>query len=313
MLVRAAGVVLWRPSRGATGKDAIEVGLVHRPKYGDWSLPKGKLDPGEHLLACAVREVVEETGHAVTLGRPLPTVRYPISGGTKEVHYWVARADDDAPPWLGTAEIDRVEFVGATRARSRLTHAHDAALVEQAAASLGSPPLGTSPLVLLRHGKAVGRSGWRGPDPERPLEAKGTAQADRLAVLLGCFGVERVVSSDAVRCVDTVRPYATTRRVHVELEPRVSEEGFEAAEAGAADVMKTLLADAAPTVVCSHRPVLPALVDAVAAGAEKPIRKQLAAIVDDTLAAGGFVVVHRRRTADGGVGPVVAVERHELA
>ena len=136
--VLAAGAVLWRPAR-RSGSDEIEVGLVHRPKYDDWSLPKGKLDPGEHLVACAVREVLEETGHAVRLGAPLGVQRYPVQGLPKEVRYWAARANDSAPPWRGTAEIDRLEFVPASRAGARLTQPRAPA-----------PALGRWPTLRLR-------------------------------------------------------------------------------------------------------------------------------------------------------------------
>ena len=99
----------------------VEVLLVHRPRYDDWSLPKGKLDPGEHPLVCAVREVEEETGHRVVLGRPLPRQRYTVSGRPKVVQYWVARADDRAAEWGGTAEIDQHRWVPTWQAPRR-TH-----------------------------------------------------------------------------------------------------------------------------------------------------------------------------------------------
>ncbi|HSK27206.1 MAG TPA: NUDIX domain-containing protein [Jiangellales bacterium] len=292
-VIQAAGVVLWRPSRDGAG---LEVCLVHRPKYDDWSLPKGKVDPGEHLLACAVREVLEETGHRVVLGRPLPDQRYPVGPDDKVVHYWAALADDSAPPWQGTVEIDQAEFLPVPAALERLTHPRDAELV----AGVAADPAPTVPLVVLRHGKAMSRSGWTGPDPERPLERRGVAQADRLAVLLGCYGLARIVSSDAARCVDTVRPYATSTRRTVELEPGVSEIGHEQHPDLAAEVVQALLSAAEPTVLCSHRPVLPTLFEAVREHARCDVP------AEPTLPPGGFVVLHHRD------GIVVAAERHEL-
>ncbi|HEU4491760.1 MAG TPA: NUDIX hydrolase [Jiangellales bacterium] len=293
--IPAAGVVMWRPV-GDGDSGGLEVCLVHRPKYDDWSLPKGKLDPGEHVLAGAVREVLEETGHRVVLGRPLPSQRYPVGEADKVVHYWAARADDSAPPWSGTPEIDQVEFLPVPEAMERLTHPRDAELVADVAAD----PAPTVPLVVLRHAKAVGRGRWDGPDMERPLDRRGIAQADRLSVLLGCYGVSRVISSDATRCVDTVRPYATATRRTVELEPVVSELGHEQQPDQAATVVSGLLAAGQQTVLCSHRPVLPVL---FAAAAE---RARCAVPAEPTLPPGGFVVLHHR----GGV--VVACERHEL-
>jgi 8-oxo-dGTP diphosphatase len=307
-LVRAAGAVLWRPDR-ASGSSGIEVGLVHRPKYDDWSLPKGKLDPGEHIVACAVREVLEETGHAVRLGPGLGVQRYPVLDGLKEVLYWTARADDSAPPWPGTTEIDRLEFVPAERALARLTHPRDGDLVRNAASILGQPPTLTTPLLILRHSKALPRKRWDAPDPDRPLEPKGIAQSDRLAVLLACFGIERVISSDSLRCIDTVRPFATAARAHLELEPRVTEEAHDGAAAGAGDAVRELLADPRPSVLCSHRPVLPTLFEALGTLPASPFTGR--SVLGSTLSPGGFVVVHRR-LSDAGPPEVVGVERHEL-
>ena len=305
--ILAAGAVLWRPARGSSSSD-IEVGLVHRPKYDDWSLPKGTLDPGEHILACAVREVLEETGHAVSLGTPLGVQRYPVTGATKQVLYWAARADDGAPPWPGTPEIDRLEFVPAGRAAARLTHPRDVDLVTAAADALGAPAEDTSPLIILRHTKASSRKRWVGPDADRPLDPKGTAQADRLSVLLACYGIDRVVSSDALRCLDTVRPYATAVRAHVEHEPRVTEEAHEKAPQGAGEAVRELLASGDAAVLCSHRPVLPTLLDALGPLPDSPFPP--ADVIDQTLSPGSFVVVHRR--VAGGEVEVVGVERHDL-
>lgn len=305
-LVRAAGTVLWRPAR-QSGSTDVEVAIVHRPKYDDWSLPKGKLDPGEHITACAVREVLEETGHAVNLGVPVGVQRYPVSGATKEVLYWAARADDGAAPWPGTAEIDRLEFVPTARLSKRLTHRRDAELVAAMVETLGSPPVDTTPLIVLRHAKARSRKRWKGSDADRPLDAKGSAQADRLAVLLACFGIERVVSSDSLRCLDTVRPFATADRRHIEHEPRVTEEAHDESPPGAAEAAAELLADPAPAVLCSHRPVLPTL---FAALGELPLSTfEPRSVTGEQLGTGAFVVVHRRMTEDGP--QIVAVERHE--
>jgi 8-oxo-dGTP diphosphatase len=304
----AAGAVLWRPARASYSTD-IEIGMVHRPKYDDWSLPKGKLDPGEHILACAVREVLEETGHAVSLGIPLGVQRYLVTGASKEVLYWAARADDSAPPWPGTPEIDRLEFVPAGRAAARLTHPRDVDLVAEAARALGAPPDDTAPLIILRHTKASSRKRWVGPDADRPLDPKGIAQADRLSVLLACYGIERVVSSDALRCLDTVRPYATAVRAHVEHEPRVTEEAHEGAPRGAGAAVRELLASGDAAVLCSHRPVLPTLLDALGPLPHSPFPPK-DGVTDQTLSPGSFLVVHRRVV--GGDVEVVGVERHDL-
>jgi 8-oxo-dGTP diphosphatase len=287
-VVRAAGVVLWRPT-GA----GLEIAVVHRPKYDDWSLPKGKVDPGEHLLACAVRETLEETGHRVVLGPPVGTLSYPVGETTKEVHYWLARADDAAPPWPGSAEIDALDFLPLAAALDRLTHPHDATLATDAAGLLGSPPLAPAPLVVLRHGKAVPRGRWTQGDDSRPLDLRGFAEAARLTLLLGCFGALRVITSPSRRCTQTVLPYATASRQVVETDERLSEEAFDLDPAGAKAAVHEILDDGRPAVICSHRPVLPTLF--AAAGIPKPARQ---------LRPGDFVVAHWRHE------DLAAVERH---
>jgi len=291
--VVAAGAVVWRPD--LAHDDGVEICLVHRPRYDDWSLPKGKLDQGEHLLACAVREVEEETGQRVVLGRPLPTQHYEANGLPKRVHYWAARADDDAPPWGGTKEIDEVAFLPAAEAVRRLTHPRDAEVV----AALLAGEVRTVPFVVLRHTKARKRSSWNGSDALRPLSDRGSQDARELVARLRALGLTRVVSSDAVRCTESVQPYVDATGVELEREPVLSEEGHLAQPLGTEKLTRTLLADGARTVVCSHRPVLPEIIAAAAEQAPD-------VAPSEPLHAGDFLVFHHR----GGV--PVAVERHDM-
>ncbi len=291
--VVAAGAVLWRPDQAHD--DGVEVCLVHRPRYDDWSLPKGKLDPGEHLLACAVREVEEETGQRVVLGRPLPTQHYEVNGAPKRVHYWAARADDDAPPWPGTEEVDLVEFLPAAEAVRRLTRPRDADIVN----ALSSNEIRTVPFVVLRHTKAIERSLWTGPDAQRPLNDRGYRDALALVAPFAALGLTRVVTSDAVRCIETVWPYVGVAGARLELQPVLSEEGHPAKPHGPEKLARALLADGARTVVCSHRSVLPELIAAAADQASEVLPGR-------PLEPGDFLVFHHR----GGV--PVAVERFEI-
>src|SRR5215472_12108878 len=268
--IRAAGAVVWRPSsRGA------QVLLVHRPKYGDWSLPKGKVEPGEHLLVAAVREVAEETGLAVSLGRRLPPVRYLAAGLPKRVDYWVAEAPRAAGAFVPSHEIDEVAWVPADASVGiRVTYERDA---ETVAEFLAGPPR-TSPLILLRHASAGSKATWQGNDSARPLDAVGTQQASALAGLLRCFGVSRVVSAPAERCVATVRPYATAVGGAVDVEPAFdvthqrSVVGSDGEKAAAA-----MAAGDEPVLICAHRENLPVLLAAACAelGAEPPPGKPL--------------------------------------
>ncbi len=284
----AAGAILWRQQPDAPS-GRVELGLVHRPRYDDWSLPKGKLDAGESLLVCAVREVFEETAHRVTLGRPLPPQHYTVAGRPKTVRYWLAEADPHAAERLPDHEVDEVVFLPAGEAVRRLTYERDAELVRTALRG----PLHTTPLVLLRHAKAVSRAAWSGPDVERPLSPEGISDLDPLGEALATLRPRRVLSSDSVRCAETVRAFARKQGLVVELEPHLSEESLRVPDDRhpAEAIIRSLLRDG-PAVLCSHRPVLPLLFDA--AGADP----------DGGLEPGGFAVLHHEH------GHVVAIERH---
>jgi 8-oxo-dGTP diphosphatase len=295
-VIRAAGAVLWRPA--ADGSTETELALVHRPHRKDWSFPKGKLEPGEHPAAAAVREVFEETGYTVALGRPLPSRRYLVDGQPKHVRYWAAGADrQPAVPFEPFAEIDQLRWVPDAQAREQLSYRHDAELVK----ALHRLPLETVPLVIVRHAKAFKRAQWAGTvDSARPLDSRGIAQARRLVPLLGAYGISAVHTSDATRCRDTVLPYARSRRLGVVDEPLLSEEGHATSRKASRTRMAELLARPEPLVVCSHRPVLPDLLATLdTRGVARDHRP---------LAPGAILVLHRSIT-----GPdvrVVAVERH---
>ncbi|MEV4948204.1 NUDIX hydrolase [Streptomyces sp. NPDC053755] len=124
-MIRAAGGVLWRPDPSGRG---VEIALVHRPKYDDWSHPKGKLKPGETALECAVREILEETGQTCELGRRLPTARYLANGRPKEVTYWSARALGGT--FTPSREVDRLLWLAPPSARPRLTQPRDRELLD---------------------------------------------------------------------------------------------------------------------------------------------------------------------------------------
>jgi 8-oxo-dGTP diphosphatase len=278
----AAGAVVVRKQDGG------EVLLVHRPKYDDWSWPKGKRDPGEHVTATAVREVVEETGVEIRLARPLPPQLYTVaSGRTKHVHYWLGRVvgDEDVSGYPANDEIDQVGWFAFDKARRMLTYADDVALLDEVARRHKR----THALVVLRHGRARKRASWSGPDGERPLTDVGRLQAESLVPVLSAYGVSRVVSSDSERCLRTVLPYARDHVLGVEAVPGINEEDSSAASV--ARTVADLLARRENAVICSHRPVLPHILAEIG-------------VEEEPLAPGELVVVHHRK------GRVVATERH---
>jgi len=265
--IRAAGAVLWRP-----GADGPQVVLVHRPRYDDWSLPKGKCQPGEHVLLTAVREVAEETGIRVILGRRLPSTRYLTqTGRPKLVDYWAAKADGGPQPgFTPNHEVDRLDWLDLPAARQRLSYPHDAAVLDEFVAG----PPDTSPLILARHASAGSKAEWRAAghddDLARPLDTAGHEQAGLLAWLLRCYGQARVFSSAAERCVATVRPYATEAAMAVQADPAFTLQL--GSDGDARHRTDEILAAGLAAVLCLHRENLPVILEEACAvlGAKPP-------------------------------------------
>lgn len=249
--VRAAGAVVLRGS----GKDT-EVLLIHRARYDDWSLPKGKGETDELAPQTAVREVLEETGMLVCLGLRLPTAHYVVSQGRKAVKYWRARVLD---PRAGKpdGEADKVSWVKAVKALNRLDYPGDQAALEVA---LDQPP--TTSLLVVRHAKAMLRKNWSGPDQERRLTGRGRRQAKELAAVMSAFAVSRLVSSSSTRCVHTLRPYSEATGIPVKTSKVLTEEEGAVHPREVQRFIRRLVDDLdEPTAVCGHRPVLPAMFD----------------------------------------------------
>jgi 8-oxo-dGTP pyrophosphatase MutT (NUDIX family)/phosphohistidine phosphatase SixA len=252
--VRAAGGVLWRDGDGTT-----EVAVVHRSRYDDWSLPKGKLERGEHPLVGACREVLEETGVRPVAGRRLPSTRYSVmADGTlagKLVDYWSMRAEPG--DFVPNDEVDGLKWTPPEDALDAVTYRHDRDVLEGFLAL----PVHTTTIVLVRHAKAGSRSQWPGHDGERPLDDVGRRQARRLAGILPWFGPRRVLSAAKVRCVETVRPTAEALGLEVAVDRRWDEERDEAPAVAA---LRDLAARGEPAVVCSQGGLIPAVLAALA-------------------------------------------------
>jgi 8-oxo-(d)GTP phosphatase len=292
--VRAAGAVLWRP-----GREGPEVALIHRPRYDDWSFPKGKLEPGEHVLVAAVREVTEETGFRPVLGRPLQTIRYPRKGAMKRVDYWAATPAGPPVGVPAAGEVDKLEWLPLAAAADRLTYRHDADLLSELTTGPGgaADDLATVPFTLLRHATAEPKQGWPGDDLLRPLDAPGREQAVALGTLLACFGTARVITSATARCVDTVLPYAVGAGETVRAESVLT---IGAPVQAGEQRLRELLADADATVFCGHGETLPGQLAAVCGQlqAQPPAQPELEK--------GSFWVLHVRHRAPA----LAGIERH---
>ena len=282
----AAGALVTR--KGPNGREIL---LVHRPKYDDWSFPKGKRDPGEHVTATACREVLEETGVEIRLGQPLRPQLYSVGGGrAKTVHYWVGRVvgDDDMSAYVPNKEIDQVSWVPIAQARKQLSYRDDQHLLEQ----FGQLRKGTHALIVLRHARAKRRASYTGADDrQRPLTRRGKAQAAQLREILHAYGASRVISSTSKRCLKTVSPYADDLAITIEAHPELSEEQYD--DHFLTKLSEDLTRTTEGVALCTHRPILPKVMDALG-------------IYEEPLAPAELVVCHVRR------GELLAVERHNV-
>ncbi|PRY45706.1 8-oxo-dGTP diphosphatase [Geodermatophilus tzadiensis] len=258
-VVAAAGGAVWRTTAGG----GLETALVHRERYDDWSLPKGKLDAGENALAAAVREVREETGLDVVAGRRSLRTRYTVAQGDKHVDYWLMQAVGDPREFTPNHEVDELRWLPVDEAADLVTHEHDRAVL----ADLARTDLPRVPrLLLVRHAKAGSRSDWDGPDDERPLEAQGRRQARQLAEVLPLFGPVELLTAARVRCRQTLEPLALRTGLPLQDLPELGEEEFSADPEAALAVVERLLAPrGAPgvSVVCSQGGAIPSVLVAL--------------------------------------------------
>jgi len=281
-LIEAAGGLLWRPA-----EHGVEVALVHRPKYDDWSVPKGKLTPGEQPVLGGLREVREETCSAASVGRPLGRLRYRFNGAPKRVRYWAMqrRGDDDFEP---NDEVDAIEWLAPRAAARKLREGRDGEVLDWYLAD----PRPSWPLIVLRHGSAGDRSSWSGRDEERPLDEVGLRQAGALAPILDAYAVTCAWSADVTRCLETVQPFAADRGLTVASQPGVSEAGYKTAARAAEQWLIEAAAAGQPTVVCSQRRAIPGLIKALCASMDFPAPRGIA------VRKGGAWVFHLARGAD---------------
>jgi 8-oxo-dGTP diphosphatase len=278
---------------------------VYRDYRDDWTFPKGKVESGEHILAAAVREVREETGFAIELGVPLPTQTYKIEGRTKDSHYWFAKLLSGT--FVPNDEVNEIAWLTFDEAAKKLTYEHDVDVLKAAVDAKA-----TTPMVVLRHTQSVKRAEWaisveslHEPDAYRPLTSVGRIQASTLASALAAYGISELHSSDSVRCRDTVGPYATARSLAITLEPSLSEEQhLQSPEDASARASELATIDSA-FVLCTHRPVLPTVMEALASKLELDIEFKKA--FDPALTPGSMVVYHRDAA---NLSKVVSVERH---
>jgi len=291
----AGGVVVIRDNK---------VLLVHRPRYDDWSFPKGKVDGAEIYPVTAVRECDEETGFNVTLGPYLGVDKYTVPEGDK---HWSAQVRED----IGFApdeEVDKISWVSTKDASKKLTYKEDIEFLDKANALPQS-----TPLIVLRHAKAMKRSDYVGAkDALRPLSGKGRRQSKVIIDALDAYGIENLVSSPYVRSLQTLHRYAKYLDTKIEVSDPLSESGNEVDPEATAQVVRELLHNPEPTVLCSHRPVMTTIMSEEIAG-------QFGLSASDMeippweakLSPAAFIVLHRQFHPDGSV-TLVNIEQHDV-
>jgi 8-oxo-(d)GTP phosphatase len=261
-VIRAAGGVLWRTANASRSDVNVEVAIIHRPRYDDWSIPKGKLVPGESDLEGAIREVTEETGYRVQIRRPLGEVTYQKNSGgeprTKTVRYWSMHAEGGM--FSPSREVDQLRWLSVDEAIKVLSHERDRDLIRRFAAG----PLLTRSVLVVRHGSAGSSSGWSGNDELRPLDDDGRAQADALVWLLTRFDVREIISAPPVRCVQTVEPLGAAVGLVIRREPVFSEDEYYGQEAEAISLLRDAGSDGTATVISSQGGVIPDLLTRLA-------------------------------------------------
>ncbi|MDA3018226.1 MAG: NUDIX hydrolase [Actinomycetota bacterium] len=285
--IEGAGAVLWQ----VIDDGDVRIAIIHRPRYDDWSLPKGGVDAGESHIQAAFREVLEETGVKAIFGPEIGTVDYEVNGVTKEVRYWLAEADQINAATPNPEEVDAIEWLSISDAINKLSNSDDREIVRMAE-EFG---FGSTPLVLLRHAKALKRDLWDGDDGDRPLEHVGQIQAAKIPGIYAPYAIEKIYSSDAIRCVQTIEAMAAEYGITPIYSSEISEFGFEKDSERALDYALSVMLSDKPSVMCSHNPVLPKLV-------KKLIGKKNFKRLSAELKPGDSFVLHHRS------GDVIAVD-----
>ena len=247
----AAGAVLWRGER-----DNPEFAVIHRPSYDDWSLAKGKVDSGESLATAAVREITEETGLQVTLGKLVGKVTYPVQGRTKVVYYWMGHVDGGA--FTPNEEVDEMRWLPYEEARALLTYELDTQVLEKAMKRLRLLP--TTRVLLVRHAHAHDRKTWSGDDNLRPLDKKGRRQAEMLVPMLMGYRPTAVYSAVPDRCQQTAAPLAAELNLPIHVDAMLGDDAWLEHKDEARAAFETIVNRGGTPVIVSQGITIPSFI-----------------------------------------------------
>ena len=250
--ILAAGAILWRrPRKG----NELEIALIHRPRYDDWSFPKGKVEQGETTVVAAVREVAEETGMTCLLGRHLDRVAYPVPGSRrkKRVDYWAA--ESIGGEFEPNREVDTLRWLPVSQVLDNISYPIDRRVMRRFMAR----PVETKTVLVVRHAKAGRSARYKGDDNLRPLDKTGELEALALVPQMLAFGATHIHSADRVRCEQTVEPLAHMLDANIRLEPTLSEESYASDRDAGRNRARKIAAKNGIRVICSQGKVIPDL------------------------------------------------------
>lgn len=250
-MIRGAGALLWRERADRK----IEIGLIHRPKYDDWSLPKGKIELGETAIQSAYRELFEETGITATFTRHLGSAEYDEGGEVKRVQFWEAQCAFNKSEFKPNEEVDEMRWLLAEETIELATYDSDKEIIKK---FIGVEHR-TDTLIILRHAKALERGDWDKEDSLRNLNEFGLMQAKFLIKHLEPFAIDEIYSSDYLRCVQTVLPLSSSRSIKITKVPALNEENFEEDPQNSISFANALKQDEKNILICSHNPVIPVM------------------------------------------------------
>lgn len=263
----AAGAVLWRGD--ITDLDSVEVAVIHRPHYDDWSLAKGKVDPGESLPTTAAREILEETGFEVRLGKLLGKVTYPVLDRTKVVYYWTGEVLGGE--FTPNDEVDEIRWTSIAQARELLSYEVDRHVLDKAEKRFRLPA--TTRILLTRHARAHQRRNWYGDDNLRPLDKKGRRQAEMLVPMLLPYRPAEIYSAVPDRCQSTAAPLADELSLEVEVDELFGDDAWIENQVACQRRFQELVDAGGTSVVVSQGTYIPDLIAWLSANGRLPLEE----------------------------------------
>lgn len=265
----AAGAVLWRGD--LDNPDSVEVACIHRPHYDDWSLAKGKVDPDESLVQTAVREIKEETGYDVRLGKLIGKTVYPVKKTTKVVYYWTGEVlGGEFEP---NDEVDEIRWLPIDDAAELMTYDLDRQVLKKAKKRFRTPP--EARVLYVRHAKAHDREKWSGNDDLRPLDKKGRRQSEMLVPLLSAFRPTAIYSAEPERCQTTVAPLADELGLEVTVDARFGDKAWVGDMVGAQQAFMDVVEKGGISVICGQGEVIPGMLAWLSAKGTLPIDEDI--------------------------------------